>query len=131
MKSIMQKKSSGYCYLCAKLNSDYAEKRFRQEHHCLHGKKILRSLSEKYGLKIYLCMQHHTYEGGPNAVHRNHDIDILVKQDAQKAFIKRFPDLDFIKIFGKNYLDEDFEEIEYLTVNENKKPGFWLIKDGD
>ena len=103
MKSIMHRKE-GTCYLCVKLHSDYSEKR-TQEHHALHGAGR-RKLSEKYGLKVYLCLRHHTADGGPEAVHRNAETDLFVKREAQKAFEKRWPELNFREIFGKNYRDE-------------------------
>lgn len=105
MKSIIQEKENQYCFVCAILREDYSPKLYRQEHHCIHGKKNLRSLSEHYGLKVYLCDRHHTYDQGPEAVHRNSDIDLIVKKAAQYAFMLRYPELEFKDIFGKNYLE--------------------------
>lgn len=100
MKSIMQDKQAHTCYLCMMLHSDYSEKQ-TQEHHVFFG-TANRRLSEKYGLKVYLCLEHH--ETGRDAVHRNAETALLVKQAGQRAFEKRWPDLDFRKIFGKNFL---------------------------
>lgn len=107
MKSIMQKKD-GTCYLCRVLHADYSIKQ-TQEHHAIHGMGR-RKLSEKYGLKVYLCLKHHTADGGPEAVHRNAESDLLVKQAAQRAFEKRWPEFNFREIFGKNYLEEEKEK---------------------
>lgn len=104
MKSIMHQKD-GTCYLCMKLQADYSPKQ-TQEHHAIHGAGR-RKLSEKYGLKVYLCLRHHTADGGPEAVHKNAEIDLLVKAEAQKAFEKRWPALNFREIFGKNYREEE------------------------
>lgn len=98
-KSIMQKRDGG-CYLCQLLNDDYGEKRV-ECHHAIHG-TANRKLSERYGLKVDLCMFHHTV--GPEAVHNNAANDLFVKQMAQVAFENNYPDLDFRKIFGKSFL---------------------------
>lgn len=99
MKSIMHQKD-GTCYLCMKLNQDYSVKPYTEEHHCINGNGR-RPLSEKYGLKVYLCREHHTI--GEQAVHQNAEIAAVLKDDAQRAFEKHFPDLNFMAIFSKNY----------------------------
>lgn len=101
MKSIMHDKSDGTCYLCMLLHEDHSRKQ-TQEHHVFYG-TANRKLSEKYGLKVYLCMEHHTYDGGPEAVHRNNDIDTRLKEMAQIDFETKYPTLCFRAIFGKTY----------------------------
>lgn len=101
MKSIMHEKQDGTCYLCMMLHSDFSRK-LTQEHHVIFG-NANRKLSERYGLKVYLCLEHH--EVGEEAVHINAENALLVKKEAQKAFEKRWPELDFRKIFGKNFLE--------------------------
>jgi hypothetical protein len=59
-----------------------------------------RKLSEKYGLKVYLCAEHHRGNAG---VHHNASLDLKLKQMAQSRFEEVHPELSFIKIFGKNY----------------------------
>ena len=54
-KSILHGKQSGFCYLCALLNGDYSMKQ-TEEHHVVFGAGQ-RSLSEEYGLKVYLCRE--------------------------------------------------------------------------
>lgn len=98
MKSIMHEKD-GTCYLCMKLYQDYSTK-YVEEHHCVFGTSR-KALSEKYGLKVFLCLEHH--REGPQAVHQNHENALILQQEAQKAFEKRYPELDFCAIFGKNY----------------------------
>lgn len=100
MKSIMQPKD-GKCYLCMMLYDDYSEKTV-QEHHVIFG-TANRRLSEKYGLKVYLCLYHHTE--GKYAVHNNAQMANRLKQMAQRAFQKQFPEKDWMEIFGKNYLE--------------------------
>lgn len=104
MKSIMHDKRDRTCYLCMMLHGDDSIKTVLHEHH-IFGGTANRRLSEKYGLKVYLCLAHHLT--GPEAVHKDAKVAILLKQEGQQAFKKRYPDMDFMKIFGKNYLIED------------------------
>lgn len=98
-KSIMQKKD-GTCYLCRKLyNGDWNQE--VEEHHVMFGTAD-RKLSEHYGLKVYLCLGHH--RNSAEAVHRNKKNDLILKEDAQKAFMENYPDRDWMEVFGRNYL---------------------------
>lgn len=103
-KSIMQNKNIGQCYLCRLLHNDYSIKPVREEHHVMGG-TANRRLSEKYGLKVYLDPDHH--RNGSEAVHKNAEVAELLHKEAQKAFERTYPDLDFQIIFGKNYLSEN------------------------
>ena len=99
MKSIMQQ-NDGRCYLCMRLNMDYSIQNGIEEHHAIFNAKN-RALSEKYGLKVYLCRAHHRQS--PEAVHENRKMRTIVEDAAQRAFEAKFPELDFREIFGKNY----------------------------
>lgn len=96
MKSIMQDVDE--CYVCG-------DTRWLEEHHCIFGSGK-RKLSEKYGLKVKLCKHHHTGDitGNKAAVHFNKVLDTKIKQEAQKAFERTYPELNFVKVFGRNYL---------------------------
>jgi len=122
MKSIMHSKDDGTCYLCMKLHCDYDRRFYLHEHHVVFGKVVNRSLSEKYGLKVYLCPQHHEYS--VEAVHSNAEIRQQLCIDAQRAFEHHYPDLSFRGIFGKNYIAE---KPEALSKQEGLK-GFWFIE---
>ena len=98
MRSIMQSDKT-YCYICAMLYQDFTEKK-TEEHHCIFG-VANRKLSERYGLKVYLCIDHHTL--GKEAVHNNHDMARLMQQRAQVAFENFYPELSFVNIFGKSF----------------------------
>lgn len=100
-KSIMYPKGSGYCYLCATLRNDYTYKP-TQEHHVMFGSGQ-RELSEEYGLTVQLCMEHH--KEGPEAAHNNQAIRELLCRDAQAAFMMEYQELEWMKIFKKNYLE--------------------------
>jgi len=99
MNSIMQEKD-GTCYLCGLLNQDFSRK-YTEEHH-IFGNHANRKISERYGLKVQLCIWHH--REGDDAVHNNAEMMDILHQAGQRAFEKKYPDLDFRKIFGKNYL---------------------------
>lgn len=105
----MHPKGSGYCYLCAALHNDYTYKP-TQEHHVMFGSGQ-RELSEKYGLTVQLCMEHH--KEGPEAAHNNQAIRELLCRDAQEVFAMEYPELDWMQIFKKNYL-----EVEHETTKE-------------
>lgn len=125
MKSIMHDKNSGTCYLCMMLHSDYSEKDVRQEHHAIFG-TANRRLSEKYGLKVYLCLEHH--EAGREAVHKNAETALLVKKEAQIAFEERWPEIEFKNIFGRNYVDETYRRKRQRATGVEE--GIRFIDDG-
>lgn len=70
-------------------------------HHIFFG-TANRKKSEKYGCWCYLCYYHHN--GSNEGVHFNKSLDDGLKQMTQKRFMEVYPDLDFLEIFGKNYI---------------------------
>jgi NAD-dependent dihydropyrimidine dehydrogenase PreA subunit len=58
--------------------------------------------SEKYGLMVYLC--HYCHNEPPNGVHHNKERMDWLRAEGQKRFEAEHPELDFLKVFGKNYL---------------------------
>lgn len=105
-KSILHKKESGTCYLCMLLNGDYDRRTGLQEHHVMSGTAD-RKLSERYGLKVYLCVRHHTE--GQDAVHRNKALRRLLQREAQRAFEKEYSPEKWMEVFGRNFLEKDGE----------------------
>ena len=91
MKSILQE-DTNYCFVCGRYGTE--------RHHCIYG-NANRKLSDKYGLIVGLCYNHHR---GNEGVHFNRELDMELKQMAQKRFMEVYPNEDFMKIFGKNYL---------------------------
>lgn len=71
------------------------------KHHIFFGSGR-RVLSEKYGCWCYLCGVHHNLSNA--GVHFNKELDNELKAKTQKLFEEKYPELDFLKIFGKNYL---------------------------
>lgn len=74
-----------------------------ESHHIYNGNPN-RKLSEKYGLKVYLC--HYCHNEPPNGVHFNSMINLCLKANTQKKAMEYYGwDIDtFRSIFGKNYL---------------------------
>ncbi len=94
-------KNSRTCYLCVTLHDNWNEHRILDEHHIFGGPN--RTNSEEYGLKVYLCHDHHIY--GPEAVHNNARIRHELQRTAQRLFEKQHSHKEFMEIFGRNYLD--------------------------
>lgn len=93
-KSILQTEKE--CFMCGSHS-------WLEEHHIFAGNPN-RTLSEKYGLKVYLCHNHHNEP--PYGVHHNKDNREKLQRIAQIAAMQHYGwDIDdFRKIFGKNYL---------------------------
>lgn len=111
--------------MCMALHGDHSRK-VTQEHHVIFG-TANRKLSEKYGLKVYLCLAHH--EEGPEAVHKNAKMARMLKARAQRTFGIQFPDLNWMEIFGKNY-DTEPQEKEKDRQQETQM-GFYLLPPGE
>lgn len=98
MKSIIQEEKE--CFLCRYLY-DSENICNLHDHHIFFG-TANRRLSEIHGLKVWLCICHHTT--GLGAVHKNRDYDLILKEIAQRKFEEKHDRGFFIKIFGKSYL---------------------------
>lgn len=71
------------------------------EHHVFFGTGN-RKISEKYGMKVWLCQEHHT---GRNGVHFDRQLDLLIKTVAQGTFEKEIGSREeFRRLFGRSYL---------------------------
>lgn len=104
------------------LHNDYDRRYYLHEHHVVFGKVTGRALSEKYGLKVYLCPEHHEFS--EEAVHRNEEIRTKLCQIAQRCFEEEYPSLSFREIFGKNYIEQ-----KATPLSKNKAlEGFWFIE---
>jgi len=83
---------SNYCFICGKPASD--------RHHLIGG-TANRRLSEKYGLVIYLCRSCHTM------AHDDPNWNKALKRYGQKMWEAQYGTREeFIKVFGKSWLDE-------------------------
>lgn len=90
-KSIIQTEKE--CFICRTTRNLH-------EHHIFYG-TANRRMSERYGMKVWLCQEHHT---GQNGVHFDRQLDLLVKTVAQGVFEEKVGDREkFIEIFGRSY----------------------------
>lgn len=99
-KSIIQPRNRSYCFLCNLLYGDDSYK-YTEEHHVFDGP--YKRKSEHFGLKVNLCIPHH--RESKEAVHRNIEMNRKVQVEAQKIFEEKHPELNFMKEFGRNYLE--------------------------
>lgn len=153
-KSIIQEKSGGECYLCDLFLGIDTPAPIREEHHVMHG-TANRRLAEHYGLKVYLCPYHH--RSGPQAAHRCHQTDIMLKRTAQREFERKYSRKKWMEVFGKNYLDDaqaagqepasgdigaaaggqpaatcknqQNQPFSQLNISQNTPPGFCFLQD--
>lgn len=103
-KSIIPGNINNMCNYCGR----YVE--IPHKHHIFGAAN--RKFSEKYGLWVYLCPEHHNMS--PHSVHRDKAIMDKYHQTGQRAFETRYMAIhgvgvdearaEFMKIFGKNYL---------------------------
>lgn len=106
-KSIMQKTKE--CYLCRKAAAECGyfgelSSKGLHRHHVIFGRGY-RSLSEKYGLWVYLCPMHHNE--GWESVHKNKRINQSLREEAEKAFLKEHTITEWMELFTRNYLEEN------------------------
>lgn len=99
-KSIMQCRD-GTCFLCRVLHDNDTVYPYVEEHHVIFGRGR-RRISEHYGLKVYLCPEHHRL--GRESPHRNEEIRDMLSEAAQITFEKRYSRRLWMKEFGENYI---------------------------
>ena len=94
MKTVLQTEKE--CFVCGTPFNLH-------DHHIFFGKPN-RQLAERRGLKVWLCVQHHTSSN--DAVHNNRVLDLSLKRMAQKYYEEHYGTREqFIQEFGRNYLD--------------------------
>jgi len=71
-------------------------------HEVYFGKNRQKSIED--GCCVYLCGYHHNMSN--QSVHLNHDIDLFLKKEMEKCWLKHYNKTvnDFIERYGKNYL---------------------------
>ena len=89
------------CFLCGRNGTEDP----LDKHHIFGG--AYRRKSDQYGLTVLLCHRR-CHQNGPEAVHRNADTMLQLKQYGQRKAMEEndWSVQDFILEFGKNYLDE-------------------------
>jgi len=96
-KSIMQARKE--CYVCREVYC-VCTRRGLEKHHVLGGP--LRPLSERYGLTVWLCRDHHNTPA-EFAAHFDQDVALWLKRRAQRAFVALHGMECWMATFGKNY----------------------------
>ena len=92
MKSVIR--DSKECYVCQTTYNLH-------DHHIFFG-TANRKQSEKYGMKVWLCQEHHTGSAG---VHFNKPLDLHLKKLAQETFEGLYGDRnEFIRVFGESWI---------------------------
>lgn len=91
MKSILQTEKC--CYITGSRTE-------LERHHIFGGAN--RKHSERYGLTVWL--RHDWHNEPPYGVHHNRVLMDRLHKEGQLAFEKAYPELDFVEIFGRNYL---------------------------
>lgn len=71
-------------------------------HHVFGGKN--RKTSDYYNMIADLCVMCHT--SGPRAVHRDRITDVWLKRRYQLKFEETHSREEFIRAFGRNYINE-------------------------
>jgi hypothetical protein len=95
MDSIIQKERR--CYLCHRESSLH-------KHHIYFGRGN-RTISEKNGFTVFLCAEHHNL--GNVCVHNNRELDLMLKRICQRKYEKTHSREQFMKLIGKNYLEDE------------------------
>lgn len=108
------------------LYGDDSWKEVLHKHHVFQGNGT-RDRSEDNGLTVWLCPRHH--DVGPESVHFNKKNDKLLKVYAKRVFLETNPDVRFLDLFWKEYVDID-EESKMKEQESDSVAGFIPISDG-
>ena len=93
MKTSIFQDDTEYCWECGRYGTEI--------HHIFYGTAD-RKQSDKYGLVVGLCYDHHR---GRYGVHNgNKELGLRLKRIAQMKFIEKYGESEYFAIFGKNYL---------------------------
>lgn len=82
------------CFICGTTNNLHF-------HHIYQNAN--KKNSEKIGAWVWLCAEHHVL--GKNAVHKNYQQSLKLKQLAQREYEKEHSREEFMSIIKRNYLD--------------------------
>jgi hypothetical protein len=90
-ESILQKEKR--CYICGSA--------FNLERHHIMSGTANRKLSERFGLVVWLCADHHR---GRIGVHTDYILNERLRRDAQLAFEAEYGHKMWMQTFRKNYV---------------------------
>ena len=122
-ESIIRDNRKGVCYICRKVTKT-------EEHHIFGAAN--RDLSEKYGLKVFLCPYCH--RDNKEGVHGNAKKMEHLHRIGQSAFERDHTRAEFREIFGKNYLEitesQEDEERQQEEMRQQEEQGIIWLKIG-
>ena len=119
IKSIIEKEPAEVCYICGRGGKLH-------KHHIFGGNPN-RERSEQYGLTVHLCPDCHTE--GKDAVHKDAEIMEALHKIGQAAFEREHTREEFMRIFGKNYLDPNPDNEPDGCQREPEWGFIWLATD--
>jgi hypothetical protein len=99
----------GCCDLCGRFDQ-------LEGHHIFGGAN--RKRSERYGLKVQLCVECH--RTGPEAAHRSAATAQKLHERGQRIYMREHQATiqDFIAAFGRNYLDETEAKMAFMRLRQ-------------
>lgn len=83
-----------HCFQCGKHGR-------LEKHHIFQG--AYRKRAEEHGFVVYLC--HECHNEPPDGVHHNKENRLKLRRQAQREYERTRSREDFIRDFGRNYLD--------------------------
>ena len=101
-KSILQK-DDGSCFLCSILHGDQSRKEV-EKHHIFGGNRW-RSVSEKNGFYVNLCIEHH--RTGSEAVHdskRSGEMKQILFEACEKKYLETNSLESWMQLMGKSWI---------------------------
>lgn len=101
VKSIIQTEKE--CFLCKKYFGESVTQGLH-EHHVCEG-WANRRVSERLGLKVWLCPPHHNMSD--HGVHFNPEIGVELKKIAQRKYEETHSREEWMAEIGRNYLEDD------------------------
>lgn len=96
--SILQRKEDRTCLICRLKGLDPA---YGVHQHHVFGGTANRRKCEDYGVKAWVCFEHHE---GNTGVHNDRETDLLMKRHAQEIFEEKYSHELFMAEFGRSYL---------------------------
>lgn len=83
------------CYVCGAVTNLHC-------HHIFMGAN--RKISEDNGFKVYLCGYHHNQSNDGVHGKDGHELDMWLKQEAQRRYEQTHSREDFIALIGRSFL---------------------------
>lgn len=95
MKKSVITQNNDECYICGRPSECI--------HHIYEGTGR-RKISDREGFVVPLCNRCHNMSD--NSVHFNKELDLMLKRECQVEYEKAHTRKEFIRLIGRNYLDD-------------------------